>query len=691
MFERLPEELLRKVARGFRIQDFRNLSLVSKTFHAIWTPRFWRTLCVDTAGSTGRPSSVNIKRIEECAHALQNASSSIQNVSAVVFRRDTRWKLWDYEKEEDWPNVACLHRQPPPEDLNYWRALQRAAPVAGWSFDQWFYRNQKCIEASIERMGEQLDSDPMDDIALAIQSVIGRIPAGQLQSFTWDLATCIPQAAFDSLFQAQPQLESITLTADACCKVAGESLHLPFRQLKRVILNSLPRSHVVPVRRMLGTNRGHLRDLQIEELVHGCSLEELLYGGEDCEDPRDRESTDERNGELVADPTVSFPSLVTLSLRNIDLTESMDRAFNISGLTSLTLRQCSRSSEFFKGIMARNSPLQLKALEFLADYADRDEDEVTNTLNHFLLSFKGLEKLYIGLIKTIYYPDSRDNFHPLWSTVGYHGSTLKNLVIHPRGPITRTDRACTMGGIQRNVDWIHDVVGKLEIPQVTISNWMKDPATHPLSPLSKLECLGVSSDPFAKATTQDGGSEQFLVCILNAIAGPHLLSIANWSSTVQITLLRPFTSSSRRLKLLHLRKTGSNREDPFGSKVFMSSVSRRVSGDKTIPVPPSRMMAYLDPDFARFLNWVFGREGIPSLEAVAFGDFANGHMSGKYLHNMFACRSSDVRQGYRLFDCRYKVREHEWRVVADKYADFLESCPVGPRVESWGHGSRYHF
>ncbi|KAK4203392.1 hypothetical protein QBC40DRAFT_317097 [Triangularia verruculosa] len=688
MFEHLPEELLRQVSKGLSIQDLKSLSLVSKTFHAIWSHRFWNKLCVNTAGPTDRPSSVNISRIEQCALALQNATRSTQNVVDLVFRRDTRWKLWDYENEEDWPNVACLHRQPPPGDSHLWKASQRAAPVAGFSGDVWSLRNRRCIVASIERMEEQPDPDPMDDIALATQSVIERVPAGQLQSFTWDLAACIPQAVLDILFQTQPQLESISVTSDACCMAAGEILPLPFRQLKRIIWNSLPRSHIVPVQKLLETNRGHLHDLQIENLADGCSFEELLYGGEGCDDISHGGCANECHRELVANPAVLFPSLTTLSLRGIVLTESIDRAFKISSLRALTLRQCTRLSEFLKRTMATNSCLQLKTFEFKSNHGSGDDggEEETNTVNNLLLSFEGLENLFIGFTKDIYRlpPGDSDDLHPLWGTVGHHGSTLKKLVIHRRG--VWRGQSCTMGLIQRNFDDVLDIGGGLDIREPIINMWRLDPFSNPLSTLPNLECLGL---PCAVTDWSDPGT-----------------SLANTRPGVRSEPLFPFTSTSRRLKLLHLRQTGSGLKTT-GSRAFKPTGrparpgERRANPDNntrdtedrdlTVAFTPAEVKSMLNPEFTRFLNWIFGREGIRSLEAVAFGDFANGHLSGKYLHNMFACRSSDKLWKYQVFDCRDKAHQHEWRDMADNHADFLESCPVGPRVEHWGHGSRYHF
>ncbi|KAK0666810.1 hypothetical protein QBC41DRAFT_325147 [Cercophora samala] len=695
MFESLPEELLREVRKSLSTQDLKTLTLVSKSFHGIWAPRFWNTLYVDTASPTDRPSSVSISRIKQCTYTLQNASSCIQNVVDLVFRRDIRWKLWDYEKEEDWPNVACLHRQPPPEDYSMWMVLERAAPVAGWSGDTWSSRNRRCVEASIEGMGKQPDPDPMNSIALATQSIIERIPVGQLRSFTWDLAACTPQAVFDILFRTQPQLESISLTGDACCKAVGEDLRLPFTQLSRINLNSLPRSYLLPVRSLLETNRRQLRDLQIEDLADGCSLEELFYGKEGCQDATNEDPANESDEKSAANPAVLFPSLATLSLRGIVLTKRVDRAFNLSGLRALTLRHCSQSSGFLERAMTTKSSPQLKTFEFKSDHGSGDEDydsdsdeKETNTVNDFLLSFEGLNNLFIGFARDLCGTEDSDYFHPLWSTVGHHGSTLKKLVIHQRG-IWR-GRSCSFG-IERNIDHILDVNDNLGIPERIINKWMMDSSTNPLSALPKLECLGL---PCAVSDW-----EEFDTRVVHTDTEVR-------SQPFIVTLLTPFTYASRRLKLLHLRQTGSNVRK-YDSWAFKETLRppppglgrRRVNPDNPknydardlVALTPAEVQSMLEDDFARFLDWTFGPNGILSLQAVAFGDFANGHMSGKYLHNIFACRSSDEPYGYRVFDCRDKGHKNEWRDVADEYADFLESCPVGPRVEGWQHGSRYHF
>ncbi|KAK4173911.1 hypothetical protein QBC36DRAFT_193573, partial [Triangularia setosa] len=79
---------------------------------------------------------------------------------------------------------------------------------------------------------------------------------------------------------------------------------------------------------------------------------------------------------------------------------------------------------------------------------------------------------------------------------------------------------------------------------------------------------------------------------------------------------------------------------------------------------------------------IFGPTGIPSLEVVAFGDFA--HDRNRWiLHNLFVCRSNTSAKKYRVFDARDKTNEHGWIDTGCKYKNMLESCPAALLVDSW--------
>ncbi|KAK4033386.1 hypothetical protein C8A01DRAFT_40172 [Parachaetomium inaequale] len=82
------------------------------------------------------------------------------------------------------------------------------------------------------------------------------------------------------------------------------------------------------------------------------------------------------------------------------------------------------------------------------------------------------------------------------------------------------------------------------------------------------------------------------------------------------------------------------------------------------------------------LDWVFGPEGIASLEVVAVGDFAHGR-NGTYLHNIFVCRRGDSScwesgcRAYEVFDARDTEHKHEWAALVHPHRSFLEACPGG--------------
>lgn len=80
----------------------------------------------------------------------------------------------------------------------------------------------------------------------------------------------------------------------------------------------------------------------------------------------------------------------------------------------------------------------------------------------------------------------------------------------------------------------------------------------------------------------------------------------------------------------------------------------------------------LQPEFRQFLEWVFGPQGIASLDIVAFGDFAHGGRD--HSNNLLLCRSTNAMGNFRFLN-RY---EQDWAEVRYTYRDAMEACPVEP-------------
>ncbi|RFU79798.1 aaa family atpase [Trichoderma arundinaceum] len=86
----------------------------------------------------------------------------------------------------------------------------------------------------------------------------------------------------------------------------------------------------------------------------------------------------------------------------------------------------------------------------------------------------------------------------------------------------------------------------------------------------------------------------------------------------------------------------------------------------------TRSSLSLRDEFGQFADWVFGPEGIPSLQSVVFGDFAHG---GRVtLHNLLCHRCVDGGSNYRL------IGDYgpEWIEVRDEYRYAMEACPAEP-------------
>ena len=84
----------------------------------------------------------------------------------------------------------------------------------------------------------------------------------------------------------------------------------------------------------------------------------------------------------------------------------------------------------------------------------------------------------------------------------------------------------------------------------------------------------------------------------------------------------------------------------------------------------------LRPKFRRFVEWIFGPQGVRSLHLLMFGDFAHG--SREPLNNLVLCRNTagGGSGNFRIV--------HEYDHVAeiyDKYSDVLGVCPIEPLLE----------
>jgi hypothetical protein len=78
------------------------------------------------------------------------------------------------------------------------------------------------------------------------------------------------------------------------------------------------------------------------------------------------------------------------------------------------------------------------------------------------------------------------------------------------------------------------------------------------------------------------------------------------------------------------------------------------------------LLANVQTEFRMFAEWVFGPQGVSSLQFLAFGDFVCGK------HNLILRRSGDEEVNFRVLE----PRSMEESRVVDEYQDVLEACPI---------------
>jgi hypothetical protein len=176
--------------------------------------------------------------------------------------------------------------------------------------------------------------------------------------------------------------------------------------------------------------------------------------------------------------------------------------------------------------------------------------------------------------------------------------------------------------------------------------------------------------------------------------------------TWQKYILLPFTVKTS-LKVLHIRQTCSDLR--YFESMAIDNTPMEVTSDAISiatleswesedlsdsgpgsdmegihPVPDAEISArrYETPSghrlknkFCRFAEWVFGPQGIASLQVVVFGDFAHGGRMPS--QNLLLCRSRQGRSKFRVLG----GSDPELKRVQAEYRKVLEACPVQPLSE----------
>lgn len=173
----------------------------------------------------------------------------------------------------------------------------------------------------------------------------------------------------------------------------------------------------------------------------------------------------------------------------------------------------------------------------------------------------------------------------------------------------------------------------------------------------------------------------------------------------------------RTLKILHIRKSGVDMEDPartsrgnlFENLDMDSDDDGTADEDLGADPEPDVMMAYdrasgtsdsgespslthstasseSFADLLEFANWAFGPNGLPTLEVLAFGDFS--HDSRFHAHNKLFCRHTQsirnlendtFQQSEDELILTFRSMRGDDRELLDlinRNTEFLDACPT---------------
>ncbi|KAF4969838.1 hypothetical protein FSARC_2996 [Fusarium sarcochroum] len=509
-------------------------------------------------------------------------------------------------------------------------------------------------------------------------AMLGRFEDNQLDNFSWNYTTCIPSEVLELLTLKQPTIRGLSFVTDPFCgrfnRWSGTSdVDLSsFRQLRRLSWKAPMGSHFDDTATTILNNAHHLEEIELElqswsrerEVMESRIINREDGSGDWNKTPAStvlaRQIFGLQTRTPDSRPRPYYPKIRSLTLTRLPLKDEVTgqevtaASFNLGILRSLTLRMCPFWMHLLTSFLESGVAPKLKTLEILDFYLQTPHSAAmrkTTVITNFIDSFTGLEELFVshcGLASAL----------DFWEHVAGHGSTLKRLVHHQR----TTDRDEELMSSRMGKDLQDFAMSQMDRDRI-----IQDPSQNPFSRLD-LEFIGLTCAP------------------------KYLRDV-----------LLPFVLKSS-LKVLHIRHTGVN-ASPSPSWVFnkaldlklteaessgksvshitMPSDERDAKNRKTIAIDPEEITIAikerkdwktppLQHHFRVFADWVFGPEGIRSLEYIAVGDLSRGNRYEK--DNALVCRAVEGESRFRVISQRSGGLE--WRDIKSRFGNALEACPV---------------
>ncbi|KAF5583559.1 hypothetical protein FPCIR_8973 [Fusarium pseudocircinatum] len=601
MLSTLPPEILENICDKLNGIDLQQLSLTAKWLHKITFHQLWRSITIQPYPDHER----------HCISPYGPPQACLQYTKELRF-----------DSGVDADPKRCIHAS---DWLGYTANWTDKVPLHQYT---WEARGN-----SFGLEGGKLVRVKFECLAQRAVLLLDRFNEGQLESFSWNYTSCIPSEILEILILKHPYIQSLSLVTDPFCsrfnrwsRTSDIDLSA-FRNLRRLSWRAPMGCHFDNIAGLVKTNARHLEQLELE--LQGWSSDResrecTVIHHEDNPEvwdkiPASTMLTRKMFGLEVTSEVPErtyFPKLQSLRLTGVPLRDENNgiqvtaSSINLGALRHLSLRMCAYWVPFLTSIVESQTPLRLKTLEIVDFYLITPHETATSkaaTITEFIDSFSGLEELFISICG----PTPSLQF---WEHVVGHAATLKRLVYHQR--LTDRDEELLNSRVGRDSS-------ALGLSSEDLNRIRQDPSQNPLSRLS-LEFIG-------------------LIC------APKYLK----------DILLPFVAK-RSLKVLHIRHTGMN-SGPSASWVFNHALELKITEAENEGVPiDDTTKAFnsltadaeehvrlsleelatavrerkewgtqpLQQSFRDFANWVFGPDGIDTLEYIVTGDLSHGTLSG---------------------------------------------------------------
>ncbi|RYP13818.1 hypothetical protein DL765_006690 [Monosporascus sp. GIB2] len=468
-----------------------------------------------------------------------------------------------------------------------------------------------------------------------LRPLLYRIKDGGLRSFSWEMGSCIPWDIMGHsgwLTRHQKNIESLTIVNGSQCPHRASSNKKPdftlkpFRRLESfTYIGIVAGKEWIQVSMALRRNAPHLRRVELD----------LVWPG-GWERPGIRASHAFLSLTVHFDrwTHTRYPALRELALSNgcFEDTSRLVPAFAWENITSLSLVRCTGARAFMETLTNASSVrLRLKTLELSSEAQDADPSE-ERVITSFLTSFRGLENLYLHVEAMLH-----DGSDSILRAASHHRDTLRRFSYQ----------------IRRWRRFLPDLLAE------------------------PLDTFGLDAEDLGKMAVDN---------ILTSLRRVEALGLAGCPRILK-SILRPLKGTDS-IKLLHLRRPGPDTpsEDIYTFKClhragFKNSVKVETREDDS---DDGNLSDQWTPDMTDLLDWIFGDDGIKSVELLAFGDFS---CRGRYLDKSFIVRrqqtgANDGKEGNYSPWVVYDQERHGYQKILrsetllDRSYAFLKSAPT---------------